>query len=256
MPLTEIKKEIEVLGLGKSHHNFSYQVEKHGACRAGHYVSRGKNFDHLIQYDEVISINDFLKIDPNFKDITVEDNHNYLCGDGSYYNLHNCGTGFSVQRHHVDKLPDFHITKSTDLSEEKIYKIDDSIEGWSDALGVLTASYIPHSEFSDFHGKKVTFDYSAIRPKGSSLSYGVGKAPGHEPLERSLEKIRELLNKSVDAGNKKLRTIDAYDIIMHASDAVLSGGIRRSACLAMFSVDDELMLNAKIGDGYEPGGDR
>lgn len=164
--------------------------------------------------------------------------------------LNGCGTGFSVQRHHVDKLPEFHITKSTDLSEEKIYKIDDSIEGWSDALGVLTASYSPHSEYSDFYGKKVTFDYSAIRPKGSSLSYGVGKAPGHEPLERALEKIRQVFNKSVDSGNKKLRTIDAYDIIMHASDAVLSGGVRRSACLAMFSVDDELMLNAKIGDWY------
>ena len=144
--------------------------------------------------------------------------------------LNGCGTGFSVQRHHVDKLPDFHITKSTDLSEEKIYKIDDSIEGWSDALGVLIASYIPHSEFSDFYGKKVTFDYSIIRPKGSSLSYGVGKAPGHEPLEKALEKIRDLLNRSVATGNKKLRTIDAYDIVMHASDAVLSGGVRR--CIA------------------------
>jgi len=164
--------------------------------------------------------------------------------------LNGCGTGFSVQQHHVAKLPDFQISKSTDLSEEKNYKIDDSIEGWSDALGVLTASYIPHSEFYDFHGKKVTFDYSAIRPKGSSLSYGVGKAPGHEPLEKALEKIREVFNKSVDAGNKKLRTIDAYDIIMHASDAVLSGGVRRSATLAMFSVDDELMFNAKIGNWY------
>jgi len=83
--------------------------------------------------------------------------------------LNGCGTGFSVQRHHVDKLPDFHINKSSDLSEEKIYKIDDSIEGWSDALGALIASYIPHPEFSDFYGKKVTFDYSFIMPKGSSL---------------------------------------------------------------------------------------
>ena len=164
--------------------------------------------------------------------------------------LNGCGTGFSVQLHHVDKLPNFHISKSTDLSEEKIYKIDDSIEGWSDAVGALIASYMPHPEFSEYYGKKVKFDYSAIRPKGASLSYGVGKAPGHEPLQKALEEIRNLINKTIDSGNKKLRTIDAYDIIMHSSDAVLSGGVRRSATLAMFSPQDELMLNAKIGNWY------
>lgn len=164
--------------------------------------------------------------------------------------LNGCGTGFSVQLHHVDKLPSFHVSKSTDLSEERIYKIDDSIEGWSDAVGVLIASYMPHSEFAEYYGKKVSFDYSAIRPKGASLSYGVGKAPGHEPLEKALEKVRELINRTIDSGNKKLRTIDAYDIVMHSSDAVLSGGVRRSATLAMFSPQDELMLNAKIGNWY------
>lgn len=164
--------------------------------------------------------------------------------------LNGTGTGFSVQLHHVDKLPNFHISKSSDLSEEKVYKIDDSIEGWSDALGVLIASYMPHSEFSEFYGKKVKFDYSLIRPKGAALSYGVGKAPGYEPLEKALEKMRELINKTIDSGNKKLRTIDAYDIVMHSSDAVLSGGVRRSATLAMFSVNDELMLNSKTGNWY------
>ena len=164
--------------------------------------------------------------------------------------LNGCGTGFSVQLHHVNKLPNFHISKSNDLSEVKIYKIDDSIEGWSDALGVLIASYMPHHEFSEYYGKKVVFDYSAIRPKGSALSYGVGKAPGHEPLEKALEKVRDLINKTIDSGNKKLKTIDAYDIVMHSSDAVLSGGVRRSATLAMFSVNDELMLNSKTGNWY------
>lgn len=164
--------------------------------------------------------------------------------------LNGCGTGFSVQLHHVDKLPSFHVSKSTDLSEEKIYKIDDSIEGWSDAVGVLIASYMPHAEFSEYYGKRVEFDYSAIRPKGASLSYGVGKAPGYEPLYAALEKIRKLINKTIDSGNKKLRTVDAYDIVMHSSDAVLSGGVRRSATLAMFSPEDILMLGAKIGNWY------
>ncbi len=164
--------------------------------------------------------------------------------------LNGCGTGFSVQVHHVNKLPDFHIHKSSDLSQEITYKIDDSIEGWSNALGVLIASYMPHPEFSDYYGKFVKFDYSSIRPKGSALSYGVGKAPGHEPLEKALDECRKVINKCIDSGNRKLRTIDAYDIVMHSSDAVLSGGVRRSATLAMFTVTDELMLNAKIGNWY------
>ena len=164
--------------------------------------------------------------------------------------LNGCGTGFSVQLHHVAKLPNFHISKSSDLSEEKTYVIDDSVEGWANALGVLIASYMPNEEFSDYYGKKVLFDFSKIRPKGSSLSYGVGKAPGHEPLQKAIEECKKVINKCIDSGFKKLRTIDAYDIVMHSSDAVLSGGVRRSATLAMFSVSDLDMLNAKTGNWY------
>ena len=164
--------------------------------------------------------------------------------------LNGCGTGFSVQLHHVDKLPNFHIGKSSDLAEEKVYVVDDSVEGWANALGVLIASYMPNEEFSEYYGKKVSFDFSKIRPKGSSLSYGVGKAPGHEPLEKAIDECRKVIEKCIDAGFKKLRTIDAYDIVMHSSDAVLSGGVRRSATLAMFSVSDLDMLNAKTGNWY------
>jgi hypothetical protein len=163
-----------------------------------------------------------------------------------------CGTGFSVQKHHVNKLPEFHngLNKSSDLSETPNWEIEDSIEGWADALGVLIACYMPHPEFPFFYGKKVKFDFTKIRPKGSPLGSGVGKAPGPDGLKLALEKIRGLLNACLDAGRRKLRPIDAYDIVMHASDAVLSGGIRRSASLAIFSLDDQEMLNAKTGDWY------
>jgi intein/homing endonuclease len=161
--------------------------------------------------------------------------------------LNGCGTGFSVQQHHVNRLPNFIVSHPNDFQTEKIYKVEDSIEGWANALGVLLSSYLPNEEYKEYAGQKITFDYSLIRPKGSSLSYGIGKAPGHEPLQNSLEKIRELLNNCIQ-NHDKLRTIDAYDIVMHSADAVLSGGIRRSACLAIFSPTDELMLNAKTGN--------
>jgi ribonucleoside-diphosphate reductase alpha chain len=96
----------------------------------------------------------------------------------------------------------------------------------------------------------VVFDYSQIRQKGTSLSSGVGKAPGFEPLQNGLEKIRLLLDRCISNGQKKLRPIDAYDIVMHSSDAVLSGGVRRSASLALFSPDDEEMTKAKTGNWY------
>jgi ribonucleoside-triphosphate reductase len=165
-----------------------------------------------------------------------------LCGSG---------TGFSVQKHHVSKLPTLeHDTE--DDGEGIKYVIEDSIEGWADALGVLLSSYFskPIEEFKIYKNSYVVFDYSQIRQKGTSLSSGVGKAPGFEPLQNGLEKIRALLNRCIKNGQKKLRPIDAYDIVMHSSDAVLSGGVRRSASLALFSPDDEEMAKAKTGNWY------
>jgi len=166
-----------------------------------------------------------------------------LCGSG---------TGFSVQKHHINKLPTLSQNKKDKRKGVK-YKIEDSIEGWADSLGVLLSSYFnkpSESRFSEHKDQYIVFDYSNIREKGAQLSSGVGKAPGFEPLQNGLEKIRELLEACVERKQKKLRPIDAYDIIMHSSDAVLSGGVRRSASLALFSSDDEEMAKAKTGNWY------
>ena len=164
-----------------------------------------------------------------------------LCGSG---------TGFSVQKHHVAKLPNLEHNPPEDICTK--YVIDDSIEGWANALGVLLSSYFskPVEEFKQYKNCRIAFDYSQIRPKGSSLASGVGKAPGYEPLANGLEKIRALLDRCIANGQKKLRPIDAYDIVMHSSDAVLSGGVRRSASLALFSPDDEDMAKAKTGNWF------
>ena len=166
-----------------------------------------------------------------------------LCGSG---------TGFSVQKHHVAKLPNL-TSKIKDKDQGVKYVIEDSIEGWADALGALLSSYFTkpaESKFKQYQDEYIIFDYSDIRPQGSTLSSGVGKAPGFEPLQKGLEKIRALLDRCVSNGQKKLRPIDAYDIVMHSSDAVLSGGVRRSASLALFSADDEEMAKAKTGNWF------
>jgi ribonucleoside-diphosphate reductase alpha chain len=158
-----------------------------------------------------------------------------------------CGTGFSVQKHHVAKLPQL---RQRDAGSAT-FIVPDTIEGWADAVGVLVNSYFKKQQgehlWLDYMGKKIKFDFSLIRPKGSPLSWG-GMAPGPEPLQRSLDKIEELMDSIIKSGVRKLKPIEAYDIVMHSSDAVLAGGIRRSATICLFSPDDEDMINAKIGD--------
>jgi len=165
-----------------------------------------------------------------------------LCGSG---------VGFSVQKHHVGKLSLFsHTKQEREKLDKKKYLIPDSIEGWADALGVLLSSYFYMPVYPEYAGCNVVFDYSDVREAGSKLNSSSGKAPGPEPLRRALEKIRKLLDRCLESNQNFLRTIDAYDIVMHASDAVLAGGVRRSATICLFSPDDELMMNAKVGNWF------
>jgi ribonucleoside-diphosphate reductase alpha chain len=156
-----------------------------------------------------------------------------------------CGVGFSVQTHHINKLPKVEARSK----RTKKYVIPDSIEGWADAIGVMLSSYfVKGGDFPEYKGFTVEFDYSEIRPEGSPISHG-GKAPGPDGLRQSMEKIEKLMDKVCRFGDK-LRPIDAYDIIMHSSDAVLSGGVRRSATICIFSPHDEEMVNAKTGSWF------
>lgn len=161
-----------------------------------------------------------------------------------YVLLSGTGAGFSVQKHHIDKLPP--IIERT--KKPKTFTIQDSIEGWSDAFGVLLSSYVDEqfATFPEYSGHTVNFNFRLIRPKGSKISSG-GKSPGPQPLENALNKCEAILNRCI---NSKLRPIDAYDIIMHSSDCVISGGVRRSATLSLFSIDDEEMMTAKTGNWF------
>lgn len=148
------------------------------------------------------------------------------------------GVGYSVQYHHVDKLNE--ITKPT---KERKYVISDSLEGWADAVKVLMKAYIGDSQY------KPRFNYSDIRPKGSRLKTAGGKAPGPRPLMECLAKIEALLESK--SNGDKLKPIECHDIMCYIANAVLSGGIRRSAMISLFSFDDEEMLTCKYGNWWE-----
>lgn len=169
--------------------------------------------------------------------------------EAMYLLLCGCGVGFSVQSHHVDKLPKLHKRYEKKV---KVFQVPDKIEGWADAFGVLLSSYFEDGgTFPEYKGCQVHFDFSKIRPKGAHISGGF-KAPGPDGLRAALLKCEELLDKLVVDTHEavKMPTITAYDFVMHMSDAVLSGGVRRSATICVFDKDDQSMLKAKTGDWF------
>ena len=157
-------------------------------------------------------------------------------GEIMFVLLSGCGVGFSVRKYHVSQLP-----KIQKMTSERTWLIDDSIEGWADAVKALISGYLEL-------GVKIIFDYSAIRPEGAELKTSGGKAPGPEPLKRSLNDIETIL--AGKSTGDSLTTLDCHDIVCMLSEAVYAGGIRRSALLSLFSEDDEDMLNAKSGEWY------
>ena len=150
------------------------------------------------------------------------------------------GVGYSVQKHHVDKLP--FINKPYPKRSRR-YLISDSIEGWADAIKMLMKSYL--------NGKssRIVFDYSDIRPKGARLVTSGGKAPGPQPLKECILKITGILDSKEDGDS--LSTLETHDIVCHIADAVLAGGIRRAALISLFSAADNEMISCKAGAWWE-----
>lgn len=164
-----------------------------------------------------------------------------------YVLLCGAGAGISVRKKHVSKLPEIH----NRTKQAKIFPIPDSIEGWADAAGVLMSSYfVGGGIFPEYEGRRVYFDTSAIRERGAYISGGF-KAPGPEPLRRALDKIEHLLQGLVLKGVTRLSAIHVYDISMFIADAVLAGGVRRSATIFIFDPDDEEMMKAKTGNWFQ-----
>ena len=184
------------------------------------------------------------------KPIEISPNRIYNCaylpiddwrafGETMFLLLGGTGVGYSVQKHHVDLLPE--IRKPSNLKNRR-YLIGDSIEGWADAVKMLMKSY--------FHGgATINFDFSDIRSKGAMLITSGGKAPGPQPLKECLIKIQGILD--AKQNNEKLSSIEVHDIICYIADAVLAGGIRRAALISLFSADDEEMISCKSGPWWE-----
>jgi ribonucleoside-triphosphate reductase (thioredoxin) len=150
------------------------------------------------------------------------------------------GVGYSVQKHHVEKLPEI---RKPNPKYTTRFLIGDSIEGWADAIKVLMKSYFGKASST------IMFDYSDVRPKGAQLVTSGGKAPGPQPLKDCIYKLTTMLESKEDG--EKLTPIEVHDMVCHIADAVLAGGIRRAALISLFSADDQEMISCKSGAWWE-----
>lgn len=145
-----------------------------------------------------------------------------------------CGVGYSVEFENVDKLPKVKLQTGYNAIQ---FDIEDSAEGWARALRMGLTVW--------FTGGDVEFNYSYIRPEGTPLKTKGGRASGPRPLRELLLFIRERM---LARQGKKLTTLDVHDICCAIGNAVVSGGVRRTALISIFDQDDELMLHCKDGD--------
>ena len=184
------------------------------------------------------------------KPIEISPNRIYNCaylpiddwrafGETMFLLLGGTGVGYSVQKHHVEQLPEI---RKPDPKKTRRFLISDSIEGWADAVKILVKAYFEG-------GSTPNFDFSDIRPKGAALITSGGKAPGPQPLKECLIKIQGILDSKEN--NDKLTSIEVHDMVCHIADAVLTGGIRRAALISLFSADDDDMISAKSGAWWE-----
>lgn len=148
------------------------------------------------------------------------------------------GMGYSVQSHHINKLPPVTEPKSRDYHK---FQVQDSIVGWADAIKVVAKAFL-------CGGALPAFDYRDIREKGSELVTTGGQAPGPAPLKLCVENLVELFT---GAAGRNLRPIEVHDAACIIADAVLAGGIRRAAMISLFDLDDEEMITCKSGNWWE-----
>jgi len=153
-----------------------------------------------------------------------------------------CGVGYSVEAEYIEKLPRIKRQKKEDPIQ---HVVEDSTEGWADALRTGLEAW--------FHGRDVHFNYSLVRPAGAVLRIKGGRASGPEPLRVMLDFARARI---LARQGSTMRPLDAHDIMCAVGAAAVSGGVRRTAMIALFDYDDKEMMHCKDGDFWKKNNQR
>lgn len=150
------------------------------------------------------------------------------------------GVGLSVEHKYVSKLPKVKkdvlvVHKATNDAD---YIVPDSREGWCTLLHrVLEAHFVT--------GKSFSYSTVCIRGAGENIVGFGGKASGPLPLIAFVDTLNELFKKRE---GRHLRPIDAADILTATGEMVVSGNVRRSACIVIGDPFDKEYLKAKRWD--------
>jgi len=154
-----------------------------------------------------------------------------------YVLMNGTGVGFSVEEAYTNMLP---------VVPDQLYETDttivvaDSKLGWARAfkelISLLYGGHIPK------------WDVSKVRSAGAPLKTFGGRASGPDPLV-------DLFNFTVDTFKsslgRKLRPIEAHDIVCKTAEIVVVGGVRRSALISLSDLNDREMRFAKSGQWWE-----
>lgn len=153
-----------------------------------------------------------------------------------YISMRGTGVGFSVESQNIQALPQIKYQTGEKLPT---HVVEDSAEGWCNALTLGLETW--------YDGNDIDFDFSQIRPAGARLKVMGGKASGPAPLQSLLSFARERI---ISRQGRRLRNIDAHDVICKIGDCVVAGGVRRSAMISLSDLDDSDLRDAKKGQFY------
>ena len=157
--------------------------------------------------------------------------------------MNGTGTGYSVERQYTDKLPT--VANKIVKNFDKVIVVEDSKEGWGNALKTL---------FNDLYaGKHPKWDLSKVRASGTRLKTFGGRASGPAPLDNL---FKFLVKVFYNAQGRKLSALECHDTCCAIANAVIVGGVRRSAMISLSDLGDREIAMCKSGAWWEQAGFR
>ncbi len=108
-----------------------------------------------------------------------------------YVSMCGTGVGWAVESQNVGKFPQIQMQSG---NKKKTHVVDDSKEGWADALALGMKTWA--------NGEDIKFDYSKLRPAGARLKTMGGKSSGPDPLKQLMDftRMKMLIDKVKDLG--------------------------------------------------------
>jgi len=162
--------------------------------------------------------------------------------EAMYILMNGTGVGFSVEQKYISQLP---VIAESFFQTNTTIVVDDSKLGWAKAYKELIALLC--------QGQIPNWDVSKVRPAGARLKVFGGRASGPDPLV-------DLFNFTIEtfksASGRRLKSIEAHDLMCKIGEVVVVGGVRRSALISLSNLDDFEMAKAKSGQWWESNGQR